>query len=179
MNAKLRLFESIFFEYSRVHNISGVKTRAGFADIVQDCAYPLEFLGDFATCLDLGSGAGFPGLVLACLKEATVFYLVEPNSKKAAFLNYAAARLELKNVRVVPHRIQEMQRTGVDLVCSKAFGGIDEILALAKPFFKAGTKILLYKGANTASGAREFAGASVIRHGHSSYVLIDAKAYCD
>lgn len=66
----------------------------------RDSLEALPFL-DGGPIVDFGSGAGYPGLVLACARPDIEFSLVEPRRKRASFLQIAAARLQLKNVVIV------------------------------------------------------------------------------
>lgn len=167
MNDLLEEFAKIFLQWNKVHNISGVKNRHSLEKIIQDCLYPLEFLPKFSSCLDLGSGAGFPGIILAMSKQDAHFHLIEPRQKKYAFLHYAKAHLGLQNVSVRPQKIQDMQSFDVDLVVSKAFSDEEEVMRLCERFLHKKSIVLLYKGKNTASKNHK-----VFRHENSFYVVI-------
>lgn len=71
--------------------------------------------------LDVGSGAGFPGLPLALVWPTVDFTLVEPRQKRSQFLEIARRRLHLDNVEVIRARIEEVEPALFDVVCSKAF----------------------------------------------------------
>lgn len=81
--------------------------------------------------LDLGSGAGFPGLVLAAASSAD-YTLIESRRKRASFLAVAIAEMGLHNVSVDPSRAEpELLRPEFDLVTARAFGKAGEFYALA------------------------------------------------
>jgi len=96
--------------------------------------------------VDMGSGAGFPGIPLAISLPKKTFYLVESNKKKAAFLLHAINRLDLKNTTVVAERMESfsLQQEGVEIV-SRAFGGIDESINSAKYFLDKGSFLKLMR----------------------------------
>jgi len=101
--------------------------------------------------IDLGSGAGFPGLVVACAladdKDVCV-HLVESNGKKAAFLREAVRVLEVPAV-VHARRIEDFVASftePVDVVTARALAPLDELLDLAAPLWKTGAKGLFLKG---------------------------------
>ena len=94
--------------------------------------------------IDLGSGAGFPGLVLAILGAPGV-ELVEADSRKAAFLR-EAARVTEANVTIRPCRIAALPPHPVDVVTARALAPLDRLLDLARPFLGPGTACLLPKG---------------------------------
>jgi 16S rRNA (guanine527-N7)-methyltransferase len=87
------------------------------------------------TIADLGSGAGFPGLVLG-LVSGRHTHLIESNNKKAAFLN-EAVRLTQANAAVHRLRIEEMHWSSLDLpiavVTARALAPLTELLAYAEP----------------------------------------------
>lgn len=72
--------------------------------------------------LDLGSGAGFPGLVMAIMDRNTKFYLCEPREKRTIFLREAIRRLGLTNVSLLSKRFEEVQVSDcdIDMVVSRA-----------------------------------------------------------
>jgi 16S rRNA (guanine527-N7)-methyltransferase len=94
--------------------------------------------------IDLGSGAGLPGLVLAILGAPGV-ELVEGDSRKAAFLR-EAARITGAEVTIRPCRIQAVPPHPVDIVTARACAPLDRLLDLAAPFLASDTLCLFPKG---------------------------------
>ena len=94
--------------------------------------------------IDLGSGAGLPGLVLAILGVPGV-ELVEADSRKAAFLR-EAARITGAKVAIRPCRVQAVPPHPVDVVTARACAPLDRLLDLAAPFLAPGTLCLFPKG---------------------------------
>jgi len=94
--------------------------------------------------IDLGSGAGFPGLVLAILDVAGV-ELVEADSRKAAFLREAARVVEVE-VTIRPCRLATVPPHAVDVVTARALAPLDRLLDLAQPFIGPDTVCLFPKG---------------------------------
>ena len=103
------------------------------------------------TWVDLGSGAGFPGLVIACALAGTAgaaVHLVESTRKKAAFLAEAAATLELA-VTVHPERIEDFapaNRVSFNVVTARAVAPLSRLLGYAIPLLKRGAIGLFHKG---------------------------------
>jgi 16S rRNA (guanine527-N7)-methyltransferase len=101
--------------------------------------------------VDLGSGAGFPGLVLACALADTpgaMVHLVESIGKKAAFLREVIAATRAPAI-VHHERIEDFVRRGdvrPDVVTARALAPLDQLLALAEPLLKTGAKALFPKG---------------------------------
>lgn len=118
---------------------------------IADSLQLLDLAPQALTWVDLGSGAGFPGLVIACAlagrKGATV-HLVESIGKKAAFLREAAAALavpaEVHHVRIEDF-VKNFKRKP-DVVCARALAPLDKLLRLAEPLLKTGALGLFPKG---------------------------------
>lgn len=99
--------------------------------------------------LDLGSGGGFPGVVIACALAdvaGTRVHLVESNMKKASFLREAVRQTGTPAI-VHATRIETLRLDGpVDYVTARALAPLPELLGLVAPFLKRGAKALLLKG---------------------------------
>jgi 16S rRNA (guanine527-N7)-methyltransferase len=113
--------------------------------LADDAGSPLK--GQFAEgrrILDLGSGAGFPGLVLAAASRAN-FTLVESRRKRASFLQFAAAEMGLANVVVEMQRAETIAfAEPYDLVTARAFGDPAQFFYLADQMLKPGGLAMLY-----------------------------------
>jgi 16S rRNA (guanine527-N7)-methyltransferase len=99
--------------------------------------------------VDLGTGAGFPGLVWACLRPYKEFVLVEAARRKAAFLQEARRRLSLSGVEVVHERIESadrLSRFGADLIASRATGAHRLVLRAAEISGADRIEVVLYPG---------------------------------
>jgi 16S rRNA (guanine527-N7)-methyltransferase len=96
--------------------------------------------------MDLGSGAGFPGLILALATNVT-FDLIEADQRKAAFLR-EAARITGARVHVHAVRIEAADLPPAPLIIARGLAPLPKLLALAKPFLAHGGQCLFPKGAN-------------------------------
>lgn len=85
---------------------------------------------DVSACriVDVGSGAGFPGIPLACMWLDSEFVLVEPNEKRAVFLKEAVRRLELTRVTVEIRRYDAERVRSSDFLVSRALEGLEQLL---------------------------------------------------
>lgn len=114
---------------------------------VFDSAQLLPLLPPGATRLvDLGSGAGFPGLVLAILGVPDV-HLIESDQRKAAFLR-EAARLTQTKITIHNARIERVAPFAVDVVTSRALASLEKLIEYSEPFLKLGGVCLFPKGKN-------------------------------
>jgi 16S rRNA (guanine527-N7)-methyltransferase len=97
---------------------------------------------------DVGSGAGFPGIPLAVFLPDSRFTLVEPSTKKAAFLRNAAILANLENVEVAETRLEEVQRR-FDVVVFRAFSPLSRALADLQRILEPNGAVIAYKGKRT------------------------------
>ena len=108
------------------------------------------------TWIDLGAGAGFPGLAIACVLADTAgakVHLVESKQKKSNFLRECVAALDLPAI-VHAQRIEDFTRTNkqaFDVVTARALAPLDKLLALAAPLFTSSTVGLFLKGRDAAA----------------------------
>ena len=108
---------------------------------------------DALTAIDLGSGAGFPGIPLALFAPQTQVTLIEANGKKAAFLNEVIRGLSLENAKVFNGRAEAYSRTA-DLVTMRAVEKFDLALSLALGLVAPGGRLALMIGAAQVEEAR-------------------------
>ena len=103
---------------------------------------------------DVGSGAGFPGLVLASCFPLTRFTLIEPNGRKAGFLQLEISSLGLGNAEVSPRRLQEVDG-GFDVAAARALAAPGEALFTLKSLVRVGGSVIVAAGReeHTPSGA--------------------------
>ncbi|WP_051305832.1 16S rRNA (guanine(527)-N(7))-methyltransferase RsmG [Desulfogranum mediterraneum] len=98
------------------------------------------------TLLDVGSGAGFPGLVLAAVLPALECTLVEPRKKRVSFLNHIIRTLGLGNVRVVADRVETLAEPAAgpySFVTSRAVASPELFLPLVERFLRQGSRALV------------------------------------
>lgn len=98
--------------------------------------------------VDLGSGAGLPGLILAILGVAEV-HLVESDQRKAAFLQ-EAARVTSTLCKIHPVRAEKMPRVAADAVTARAVASLPDLLDMAEPFLVTHSICLFLKGKGVA-----------------------------
>ncbi len=97
--------------------------------------------------LDIGSGAGLPGIPLALARPNISFVLLDSNAKKTRFLVQAVAELELKNVEVVQERAEKYRPAAkFDTLIARAFAGIADMLAVSASLCAPGGRWLAMKG---------------------------------
>lgn len=139
-------------ENQRQNLVSRRTIEADFDKHVQDSLQVLEYTSlDGLKTVDLGSGAGFPGLLLAIKCPAAEFTLIESDQKKSGFLNRAVADLGLDHVQVINRRVEEMGRDRMfreqyDVVTARAVAGMNVLLEYGVPLLKPGGCGWFWKG---------------------------------
>ncbi len=102
--------------------------------------------------LDIGAGAGFPGLVVALLDPAATVVLVESIAKKCRFLAEAVAVLGLGDrVTIENRRVESLPRAKFDIITARALAALDQLFDWGLPYAGSGTRWILPKGARVDS----------------------------
>lgn len=165
-------YKEHLFKWNKIHNLTGAKDEKTVDEFIYDAIFPLSFLPKCKKLLDIGTGAGFPGLILAMGLPDTEVTLVEPLAKRASFLQFIKADLNLKNVRVVKKRVEDMQSEIFDLVTSRAVTDTDMLLELSKNFRDKNSKLLFYKGEKVYDEVSQDIKHRVIKMKNRHYLLI-------
>jgi len=143
---KLEAFTLLLNEWNQIHNLTGARNMPAIYDNIIDSLYPLTFISIPKALLDVGTGAGFPGLVLAIALPETEVVLVEPLKKRVSFLKYAAIDLELKNVKVEGKRVENVVHPPFSMISSRAVTNTRLLLDLTEEISDSKTEYLFYKG---------------------------------
>jgi len=105
--------------------------------------------------LDLGSGAGFPGLALAFARPGAEIVLVESRKRRVEWLEHAKMELSLENCRVLGSRVENIESFPADVITARAFAPLGKLLALSARFSTRTTLWLLPKGRSAAQELAE------------------------
>ena len=105
--------------------------------------------------MDLGSGAGMPGLVLAIARPDQTFHLVESRKKRVAWLEGVARHFNLNNCHVHGTRLESVESTPMQVICARAFAPLEKLLSLSARFSTQDTVWLLPKGRSAAQELSE------------------------
>jgi 16S rRNA (guanine527-N7)-methyltransferase len=114
---------------------------------------------------DVGSGAGFPGLVVAVMRPDVQCTLIEPLGRRATWLEEEAVRLGLTNVTVLNQRAEELVGDiTVDCVTARAVSALKTLIPLCVPLLRRGGELLLMKGQKVDEEIRSAASVMVEVH---------------
>jgi 16S rRNA (guanine527-N7)-methyltransferase len=157
----LQAYLDILFEYNKSVNLVGTKN---YDEILIrhffDCLSIFNFLNHpdhktikTNTILDIGTGAGLPGILLAIFLKKSNIYLLDSKNKAITFLKIAINSLKLDNAYVLSGRAEELAhntryREKFDVVVSRALAKTSILSELSIPFIKIGGRAVLYKSKN-------------------------------
>jgi 16S rRNA (guanine527-N7)-methyltransferase len=164
---KLLVYLDLLFEYNKNINLVGTKNRDEI--LIRhffDCLSIFKFLNSSsykiaknAKLLDIGTGAGLPGLLLSIFLKKSEIYLLDSKDKAISFLRKAINSLKLDNVYILFGRAEELAhdtkyRENFDIIVSRALAKTSILAELCLPFCKIGGRAVLYKSKNLSEELR-------------------------
>ncbi len=167
---RLERYVALLVKWNQVHNLTAVRNPADMrVQHLLDClavVAPLRRqLGTGpARVLDVGSGAGLPGVVLGIAVPELQVTCVDAVAKKAAFINQVAAELALKNLRSEHGRIEQLRLPPFDLITSRALGSLRDLVRLTRPLLRPGGAWMAMKGVHPTDEIAELAQAAEVFH---------------
>lgn len=149
---RLKKYAALLEDWNSRHNLVSRASMAGlWCRHFWDSAQVASMIPTTARSLvDLGSGAGFPGLVLAEMRRDLKVTLIEATAKKCRFLKTVADELGLK-AEIRHQRIEDAPREAYDVITARACARLPDMLTYTQRFWGAGTKAFLHKGQNLAA----------------------------
>ena len=111
-----------------------------------------------APWLDLGTGAGFPGLITAILRPECEVVMVESRARRIAWLNTVCDALDLKNATIAGQRVEQLETRKFRAISARAFAPLPKLLELSARFSTSETRWLLPKGRSARQELAELSG---------------------
>lgn len=171
---KAQAYKELLLKWNKTHNLTGAKTTEQIDEFIVDAVEPITFLPPIHNAMDIGTGAGFPGMILAFALPNTHFTLVEPLQKRASFLQFVVASLGLTNVTVKATRVEHLIPQEFDFITSRAVTDTQMLLKLSEPFRTNGTLLLFYKGEKVYDEVDETLNYKIIEKQNRHYLLIES-----
>jgi 16S rRNA (guanine527-N7)-methyltransferase len=145
---KLEIYLATLKKWNKVYNLTAINEDS---EIITkhffDSLSVNGFIQNSQRILDVGTGAGFPGLILALFNPDKSFVLVDGVSKKISFLQEMIGKLNLKNVMAVHIKVEEYKVTEqFDIIISRAFADIKKMIKLTNHLIKVNGKFIAMKG---------------------------------
>lgn len=147
---KLEMYKELLIKWQKAINLVSRETLSNLEERhFQDSLQLLKYIPQATKShIDLGAGAGFPGLVLAISKPLLNTTLVESDSRKCQFLKNVS-RETMIPVTVINQRIESMEiEEGYDLITARALANLNQLLKYSKPLSHKHTQFLFLKGAD-------------------------------
>jgi len=150
----LIIYLNELWEWNKQVNLTGLSSIERIInELLIDSLIPAPFLPESGWFFDAGSGAGFPAIPLKILKPRLDTHLVEPKSKKAAFLKHVIRLTGIRNIDVVRGRVEKGKNVmlhpgGYHVITARAFSHLSNTLALCAPLLKPGGIILNFQGSH-------------------------------
>ncbi|EAH8849520.1 16S rRNA (guanine(527)-N(7))-methyltransferase RsmG [Campylobacter lari] len=171
---KITLYKELLKKFNSVHNLTHLEN---IDDNIIDSIKILDYcdLTDKKKIVDVGSGAGFPAIFLACILENSIFFLFEPSVKKASFLRVIKTELNLINVNIIKEKLQNHPSFKVDLITSRALMDIKPLIEISNGFYDEKTSFLLYKGSEVYDELEGMKDYKIVNCGFRNYCLLKVK----
>lgn len=149
IDTMIRLIDLVL-DWNQRMNLTAIRDpEEAYEKHLLDCLIPLCHVHPEGKVCDVGSGAGFPGLVWASALPDVQFTLIEPIAKRCTFLNTAKNELNLSNVTVINGRAEEFaakHREAFDVVTARAVANLTMLSELCVPLVKPGGTFAAMKG---------------------------------
>ncbi|EAL2830860.1 16S rRNA (guanine(527)-N(7))-methyltransferase RsmG [Campylobacter lari] len=171
---KITLYKELLEKFNAVHNLTHFEN---IDENIIDSVKILDFydLSNKKKIIDIGSGAGFPALFLACILQDNEFFLFEPSAKKASFLRVVKTELNLINVNIIKEKLQNYPPFKVDLITSRALMDVKPLVEISNGFYDKNTLFLLYKGSEVYDELQELKDYQIFNQGFRNYCLLKIK----
>lgn len=145
---KMRAFADLLASEGEVRGLIGPRElpRLWTRHLLNSAAVE-PFVADGCSFADVGSGAGFPGIVVALMRPDLDVHLVEPMERRTVWLTDVVARLEVRNVTVHRARAEELHGVlGFDVVTARAVAALRKLVPLVGPLISPGGRLIALKG---------------------------------
>jgi len=156
----LSTFVSQLWEWNQRMNLTGLTSRERIiGELLIDSLIPSLFLPDEGNVLDLGAGAGFPGIPLKIMKEGLTFHLLEAKAKKVSFLRQVIRMTRLNGITVLRGRIEKdtnlLRTEGYKIITARAVAGLRQTLMWCAPHLAPEGMIVNFQGSRFETVLRE------------------------
>ena len=181
--ARIRAFAALVLEENQRQNLFAKATEAHIwqrhiadsAQLTQNVSRETFGANASGPWLDLGSGPGFPGLVIAALFPNMPVVLVESRARRAEFLERCVTALGLTKCRVEGQRLERIAPFAARAISARAFAPLPKLLALSAPFSTSATRYVLPKGRSAAQELEDLK-PSIRAMFHVKHSLTDPEA---
>ena len=130
---KLLIYIDLLIKWNKTYNLTSlIKKEDIITAHLLDCLSVVKKI-DGQRILDVGSGAGLPGLMIALARPTTHLCLIDKVAKKTSFMKQAVLELELSNVEVIHGRVEDLRvKNPFDTIISRAFSEVEKFISLTQ-----------------------------------------------
>ena len=133
---KLLIYKELLIKWNRSFNLTSIKNREVVTHHFLDCLSIIPFIKS-SSLLDVGTGAGLPGIIIAIVKPDIKVSLIDKVGKKIAFIKRVVAELEIKNIDTYHDRVELLtSEEKYDGIISRAFSNMDDFIKSTKHLIK-------------------------------------------
>lgn len=177
--AHLQHYLSLLQRWNKVYNLTAVRDpQAMLAVHLWDSLSVVPHV-QAAHCLDVGSGAGLPGIPLAIMQPEHHFTLLDSNGKKTRFIRQAVLELELKNVTVVQDRVEQwLPEQTFTAIISRAFAALRDFIESSAQHLQADGRLYAMKGRHPQTEIADLPANWTVLAAHDLHVpALDAERH--
>ena len=144
---QLNDYLELLVKWNKAYNLTAITNpQKMVAYHVLDSVAIINEIPDRGLCLDVGTGAGLPGIPLAIMLPQSKWVLLDSNGKKTRFVQQAIASCGLSNVKVVQSRIQDYHAdSSFDVIVSRAYSSVSDFVSSVAPIWQANTRLITMK----------------------------------
>lgn len=133
---KLLIYRDLLLKWNKSINLTSIKNKEIVTHHFLDCLAVIPFIKS-SSLLDVGTGAGLPGIVIAIIKPDIKISLIDKVGKKIAFIKRVLAELDIKNVQTHHSRVELMtSEEKYDGIISRAFSNMGDFVQITKHLLK-------------------------------------------
>jgi len=144
---RLRVYLELMLKWNKAYNLTAITQPEKM--VAYHVLDSLSILPEFAAgsrCLDVGTGAGLPGIPLAIMLPQSSWVLLDSNGKKTRFVQQAIASCRISNVKVVQSRIQDYHaESSFDVIVSRAYSSLQDFVTSVAPLWQSGSRLITMK----------------------------------
>ena len=134
--SKLLIYKELLIKWNRSFNLTSIKNREVVTHHFLDCLSIIPFIKS-SSLLDVGTGAGLPGIIIAIVKPDIKVSLIDKVGKKIAFIKRVVPELEIKNIDTYHDRVELLtSEEKYDGIISRAFSNMDDFIKSTKHLIK-------------------------------------------
>ncbi|MBK8816703.1 MAG: 16S rRNA (guanine(527)-N(7))-methyltransferase RsmG [Methylococcaceae bacterium] len=176
---KMLAFINLIEKWNKAYNLTAIKNKPEMVRLhLLDSLTVLPYIKGHRI-IDIGTGAGLPGIPLAICLPQLAFTLLDSNAKKTRFVQQAVLELKLSNIQIVNSRVEDFKpEQRYELVLTRAFAELAEIMKLTRHLLAENGMLLAMKGHCTDTEFEQYKDQATIIPVHVPHVEAERNLIC-